>query len=243
MICIEKARRLAPMLLWKPVLWTLSSSPRAWRVARFLATGTHDEAIVQQRTRDWLQRSVIGLNLCPFAEKPLKQKRIDIAVIDDDHLELALTHALEQRVAQPGTTLLVCPTLYPNDFASFWETVQELEASILLEYEGTLQIAPFHPLFCFEGSPPDAMDNWTNRSPYPILHILREDEVARAVDQLDGDASKVWKRNVSLLEAMGEEWGRTDAERVLRDLCEDERLPGLLKQFRGWSRAATGDSE
>ena len=102
---------------------------------------------------------------------------------------------------------------------------------------GNVQVAPFHPLFQFEGSDLDGIDNYTNRSPYPIFHLLREDEVAQAVDQLDGDAGKVWKRNIGLLEAMQQELGMDAFRQIMKgDLDEKANLwlktKDLLRRFR-----------
>ena len=100
---------------------------------------------------------------------------------------------------------------------------------------GVLQVAPFHPLFQFEGSDVDSPDNWTNRAPYPLFHVLREDEVERAADSLEGDASRVWKRNVGLLDALQEALGSVGVERIFTSQAtaeEKARLAEILKQHR-----------
>lgn len=97
------------------------------------------------------------------------------------------------------------------------------------------EVAPFHPLFQFEGSDAESVDNWTNRSPYPIFHILREDEVGRAADSLDGDAGRVWKRNVGLLEALQTELGPSGVERIFTSKATTEEktsLHRILKEHR-----------
>eukprot|EP00588_Corethron_pennatum_P010234 CAMPEP_0194276492 /NCGR_PEP_ID=MMETSP0169-20130528/9079_1 /TAXON_ID=218684 /ORGANISM="Corethron pennatum, Strain L29A3" /LENGTH=158 /DNA_ID=CAMNT_0039020227 /DNA_START=373 /DNA_END=847 /DNA_ORIENTATION=- len=97
-----------------------------------------------------------------------------------------------------GTSIIVVPDLYPNDFQSFLSYLSEqVEEKIMdpHDFHGMLQIAPFHPEFMFGGFPSEngnSVENCTNRSPYPMFHILKEIEVDRAVQRLDGDAGKVW---------------------------------------------------
>merc|ERR1712238_479258 len=85
------------------------------------------------------------------------------------------------------------------------------------------QIAPFHPMFEFSGSTSRGIDNLTNRSPYPMFHILREVEVSSAVDKLGGDSGKVWQRNISLLNKFKDELGREKTERIMRG----EKVDGM----------------
>ncbi|KAL7485463.1 LOW QUALITY PROTEIN: hypothetical protein ACHAW6_011060 [Cyclotella cf. meneghiniana] len=95
--------------------------------------------------------------------------------------------------------------------------VQYLEEDMMEENDnlrGVEQITPFHPLFQFEGS--GSVDNYTNHSPYPMFHILRENEVSKAVDKLGGDASQVWKRNVGLLENMEMKLEREVVEKAMK---------------------------
>ena len=232
---------------------------------------------IQQKTKDWLESVVIGFNLCPFAERPLRRDEIKIEVLrgndiqldekggnknDDDDKSVLLTWILDLLLEQkttPGTTLVVCPELFPDDFLSFWEVVQIIENGLLVDHDlvGTLQVAPFHPLFEFArdksydemeddevkaGSLVDSgVDNWTNRSPYPTIHILREDEVSRAVDRLEGgDAANVWKSNVNLLHALYQEMGgnKTLFDEIMKGKLREQdesvqiKVRDLLKKFR-----------
>jgi hypothetical protein len=104
---------------------------------------------------------------------------------------------------------VIAPECHPNDFAMYLSFVSALDNDFMDEYDlhGHVQVAPFHPLFEFSGSGKDGIDNYTNRAPYPIFHVLRESEVESAVDKLGGDASQVWKRNVELLEDMQDTLG------------------------------------
>jgi len=156
---------------------------------------------IEKETLSWVKRVVIGWNLCPFADFPLKNNLLSIKVVrgDDDAAVLAaITAELFSRADSPGTTLVVAPECHPNDFISYLDVVADAEE--LLESDDTmdLQIAPFHPLFEFADS--KGISTYTNRSPYPMFHLLREVEVAKAVDKLNGDASIVWQRNIDLLE-------------------------------------------
>eukprot|EP00521_Asterionellopsis_glacialis_P016602 CAMPEP_0195295432 /NCGR_PEP_ID=MMETSP0707-20130614/17380_1 /TAXON_ID=33640 /ORGANISM="Asterionellopsis glacialis, Strain CCMP134" /LENGTH=313 /DNA_ID=CAMNT_0040356663 /DNA_START=136 /DNA_END=1074 /DNA_ORIENTATION=+ len=198
--------------------------------------------VVEKLTTDWLKRIVIGLNLCPFADKPFRDDKLHIKVIrgnDPEVLLGAIVYEALQRVQQPGTTLVVAPECFPDDFESYLEVVQAFEEDILPyplphlhsdSLEGIIQVAPFHPYFEFQGSGSDGIDNYTNRSPYPIFHILREEEVEWAVSKLGGDASRVWQRNVDLLEDLDDTMGRSNVEHLF-DVSSDKPIKGNLGQI------------
>jgi uncharacterized protein len=182
-------------------------------------------------TMEWVQRVVIGLNLCPFARQPLREKRLHVRLVDDpDQIIPAIQKEMEQLIAADrGTTLVVCPTLFPNDFVSFWDVVQSIETNLIdaNEWQGILQVAPFHPHFCFAGSAPHHPDNYTNRSPYPMIHILREADVTKAVDSLpDGDAGLIWSRNVRLLNDLSEQLPADD----FATLCRGQRTAPSVRE-------------
>lgn len=194
--------------------------------------------VIESRSMEWIRRVVIGYNLCPFAERPLRENKLKISVVrgsDDEHVAAGVVYELIARSdeSQPGTTVVVAPEYYPDDFEKYMSLVHFIEDDVMEEHElhGLVQIAPFHPRFVFDGSGSDGIDNCTNRSPYPMFHILREDEVSGAVDKLGGDASRVWSRNVRLLELMKERLGRDGAERAMRG----EKIDGmgaLLKEMK-----------
>ncbi len=199
-----------------------------------------DREIILQ-TLDWVQNVVIGLNFCPFAEKPYRSKQMHLEVIhgidESEILALVLGECLV-RQTNPGTSLMICPDLYPTKFDTFLQVYNLLNDGVLVDHDLTddVQIAPFHPMFEFEGSGSDGVDNYTNRSPYPIFHILREEEVGRAVDLLDGDASKVWRRNVKLLEALGDELQKTQLEQIMSGKTVDptiqEKVKSILRDLK-----------
>jgi uncharacterized protein len=226
---------------------TLVSSRSLHRAQRYVSTSdiesVHDsDDHIRRRTNQWVQKVVIGLNLCPFADLPFRQKKLKIDVFygkDQDRIVMHVMSELIDRCRLPGTTIVVCPDFYPKDFLKYLETVGLIE-DLLMEDDslvGTVQIAPFHPLFQFEGSDVDGFDNFTNRSPYPIFHVLREDEVTNAVDQLDGDAGKVWRRNIALLDSMESEMGKDAFEQVMRGEVDEgselaEKTREALRRFR-----------
>ena len=164
---------------------------------------------VLQATQGWLERAVIGLNLCPFAKAVHVKGQIHYAlcwsqdstdVLDALAAELQdlLAHAPEQR----DTTLLILPDAFP-DFWDFHGLVQRAEKLLrTLRLDGVLQIASFHPQFEFADAPAGDMAHYTNRAPYPILHLLREDSMDRAVAAYP-DAALIYERNIARLRDLG----------------------------------------
>lgn len=181
---------------------------------------TPDSATVTEHTRQWLEKAVIGLNLCPFAKAPHVKNLVRISVSQARHLD-GFLEDLDRELQLLGdtpadgleTTLLVHPTLFP-DFDTFNQMLDIADAAVVDNgLEGIVQIAPFHPDFQFEGTDSDDISNYTNRSPYPTLHLIREDSIAKAA-QAFPDASAIFERNIALLEKMGHEgWDKLDIPR------------------------------
>ncbi len=167
------------------------------------------EAAVIASTQHWLEVAVIGLNLCPFAKAVHVKRQIRYAVtaaVTGEALRAELQRELELlHQAQPDaieTTLLIHP-LAMTDFLEFHFFLREADALLRkLGLEGTLQIASFHPAFEFGGNAPDDVENCTNRSPHPMLHLLREASVDRAVAAFP-DASTIYERNIETLRHLG----------------------------------------
>lgn len=164
---------------------------------------------VRRDTVAWLERAVIGLNLCPFAKAVHAKGQVHLAVnmaSEADAVETVLREELSALVALDpqvrDTTLLVLPQAFADfmDFNDFLDRADE--ALGLLDLDGEIQIASFHPDYQFEGAAADDVTNCTNRSPYPILHLLREDSVERAVDAFP-DAADIFERNMATLRALG----------------------------------------
>jgi hypothetical protein len=168
---------------------------------------TDDEVLTQ--TRHWLEKAVIGLNLCPFAKAVYVKNQVRLVVSHarhaDDLLE-ELDRELDLLVATPAeqidTTLLIHPTLFP-DFLDF-NDFTELAEGVVDEHglEGVVQLASFHPRFQFEGTEPDDISNYSNRAPFAILHLLREESVARAVAAFP-EAEAIFEQNIQTLEKLG----------------------------------------
>lgn len=181
---------------------------------------TPDSATVTDHTRQWLEKAVIGLNLCPFAKAPHVKNLVRISISQARHLD-GFLEDLDRELQLLGdtpadeleTTLLVHPTLFPN-FDTFNQMLDIADAAVVDNgLEGIVQIAPFHPDFQFEGTDSDDIGNYTNRSPYPTLHLIREDSIAKAA-QAFPDASAIFERNIALLEKMGHEgWDKLDIPR------------------------------
>jgi len=174
---------------------------------------------IEDEVSKWIKNVVIGLNFCPFAEFSNRNKQLFTAVVRGDNVEEILSVVLYESILRKddkGTTVVVCPDLFPGSFLDFYDTVVKAEEMMQHQnMDGIIQIAPFHPLFQFQGSEEDGVDNLTNRAPYPIFHILREEEVSFAVKKLDGDSSKVWQRNIDLLETMEDKYGRETTNRIM----------------------------
>lgn len=166
--------------------------------------------LVREDVMHWLRQAVIGLNLCPFAKAVVVHDRLRVRV-SDAHEPAVLLLALEDELRllastpmeQVETTLLVAPWICP-DFLDFNDLVGDAQDVLArLELDGELQIADFHPRYQFAGTDPDDAGNLTNRAPYPILHLLREESIDRAVESTP-DASTIYERNIALLERMGQ---------------------------------------
>jgi hypothetical protein len=160
-------------------------------------------------TRCWLERAVIGLNLCPFAKAVHVRHQVRFAVTaaaSREELLAELRHELELLAhADPeviATTLLIHPRAM-NEFIEFSFFLKEIDALIRdIGVEGTLQVASFHPGFEFAGSAPDDVANCTNRSPHATLHLLRESDIDRAVAAFP-DAATIYERNIETLRRLG----------------------------------------
>jgi hypothetical protein len=172
-----------------------------------LPADSHDAVIAV--TRHWLTEAVIGLNLCPFAKAVHVKGQIRYAVsnaVDMEGVLADLETELQMLVgADPtavDTTLLIVPQAL-SDFLDYNDCLFFAERMLKqLRLEGIVQIASFHPFYQFEGSEPDDIENYTNRAPYPILHLLREDSIERAV-QAFPDAEEIYERNQETLRRIG----------------------------------------
>lgn len=160
-------------------------------------------------TQRWLERAVIGLNLCPFAKAVHSKGRIRWVLCDAQDTEGLLRCLVEElqllAAADPAdidTTLIVHPQVL-TDFLDYNDFLDVADAALAeLELDGVLQVASFHPDYQFAGSEPDDIANCTNRSPFPSLHLLREDSIDAAVASTP-DAADIYERNAETLERLG----------------------------------------
>ena len=160
-------------------------------------------------TQNWLERAVIGLNLCPFAKSVHVKKQIRYAISaarTADELLGELEHELQLLAdtdpAVLDTTLLIHPAVM-GDFLDFHFFLAEADAALRnLGFDGVFQIASLHPQYEFAGSDPDDIENYSNRAPYPTLHLLREASIDRAVAAFP-DAADIFERNIETLQKLG----------------------------------------
>jgi hypothetical protein len=167
------------------------------------------EEEVLAQTRHWLEKAVIGLNLCPFAKAVYVKNQVRLVVSRarhaDDFLE-ELDRELDLLVATPAdeidTTLLIHATLFEDflDFNDFLEVADGVVEEHALE--GVIQLASFHPNFQFDGTEPDHISNYTNRAPFAMLHLLREASVEKAVEAFP-QAEAIFEVNIQTLEKLG----------------------------------------
>jgi hypothetical protein len=168
-----------------------------------------DKQAVIAATRCWISSMVIGLNLCPFARRVFEADKIRYVVSDaqdEGTLLEDLADELKALVSAPTshveTTLLIHPRALGNflDYNDFLAVLERLIGDLGLR--GTIQIASFHPEYQFADTEPDAVENYTNRSPYPMLHLLREESIS-AVAGAFGDLLDIPRRNIDMLRGLG----------------------------------------
>ena len=178
---------------------------------------------VMAETRAWVDRAVIGLNLCPFAKAPQVKGlvRYVVSAATDPAALLAdliteLEHLAERKADQVETTLLIHPGVLA-DFAEYNDFLEIADSTVEeLDLDGILQVASFHPQYQFEGTEIGDVSNATNRSPYPTLHLIREDSIDRAVEAFP-EAERIYETNIATLEALGAEgWA------ALQQRCRDD---------------------
>lgn len=177
-----------------------------------------DRQTLIDNTKKWIQDVVIGCNFCPFAAKEVKQGTVRYHVEEDADLNACLQVFLNEcelldTNPEIETTIIILPIGF-DEFEDYLDLVETAE-EILEEngYEGTYQVASFHPHYCFEGEEEGDASNFTNRSPYPMLHILREESVERALERYP-DAEGIPQRNVEFARNKGNAYMQ-----MLRDAC------------------------
>ena len=173
------------------------------------AAATRESSVVIAETTRWLERAVIGLNLCPFAKAVHVKGQIRYAVCltaSPEDLLAELIRELHILVASDSnvtdTTLLIHPNIF-SEFLDYNDFLEVANVTITeLKLDGVIQIASFHPQYQFADTEPDDITNLTNRSPYPTLHLLREESVTRAVAAFP-EASVIFEKNIETMERLG----------------------------------------
>jgi hypothetical protein len=185
-----------------------------------LMTDPGDSDAIIASVRHWVESFVVGLNLCPFAGRELRQERIRFVVTSsttEAELLASLQAELERLDTDPTieTTLLIHPRVLQDfdDYNQFLETVDDLLCA--MEVDGIYQVASFHPHYQFAGTEIADVENYTNRSPYPLLHLLREQSLERSIASYP-DTEQIPLRNIELMKRLG-----------------IARLKQLLREFRG----------
>jgi len=170
-------------------------------------TNPIDNEAITAATRRWVETVVVDLNLCPFAGRELRRERIRFAVspaTSEAQLLASLQAELEWLETQPDTetTLLIHPRVLQefDDYNQFLETADDLLGA--MGVDGIYQIASFHPQYQFAETAPGDVENYTNRSPYPMLHLLREQSLERAIASYP-DPEQIPLRNIALMNRLG----------------------------------------
>ncbi len=168
---------------------------------------TTPEQTVIGAVRHWVETMVVGLNLCPFAKRELVNDRVrfvETQATSEEALLNALADELDSLVKDDGieTTLLIHPNVLQDflDYNQFLDLVEGLLKE--LGQEGIFQVASFHPEYQFGGTDKDDAENYTNRAPYPVLHIIRETSLERVIEEYP-DVDAIPERNVALMNEMG----------------------------------------
>lgn len=163
---------------------------------------------VEQQTQQWLNDVVIGLNLCPFAAKPQRNKQIKIVVTpattEEQILEVLLQEFLMLQQTTPKeleTTLVVIPN-FLQDFMDYNFFLDWVDALIKQQgFEGEFQVASFHPDYCFADAEPEDDQNLTNRAPYPVIHLIREESMEKVLKHYP-DPESIPDNNIARIESL-----------------------------------------
>ncbi len=176
-----------------------------------------DDDQIIAATRNWLEKAVIGLNLCPFAKAVHVKQQVRYVVSNATTPEALLERLMDELQLlsdtdpeTTDTTLLIHPFVL-NDFLDYNEFLDVADAAVEdMQLDGELQVASFHPDYQFADSDVNDIGNYSNRSPYPILHLLREESITRAVEAFP-EAADIFDKNIETLEKLGHDgWDKLD---------------------------------
>lgn len=176
-----------------------------------------DDDQIIAATERWLEKAVIGLNLCPFAKAVHVKKQVRYVVSNATTAEALLETLMNELqllsdtpADEIDTTLLIHPFVL-NDFVDYNEFLDVADAAVEdMQLDGEIQVASFHPEYQFADTDINDIGNYTNRAPYPILHLLREDSIERAVEAFP-EASEIFEKNIETMEKLGHDgWDALD---------------------------------
>lgn len=171
--------------------------------------------LIINKTQEWLEKAVIGLNLCPFAKSAYIKNQIRFVVSSAkteeellNDLIVEMKHLVTTQASETDTTILIHPEVL-GGFSDYNQFLGIADSALTeLNLDGVLQIASFHPDYQFSGTPPNDISNYTNRSPYPILHLLRESSVSKAIDSYP-NAESIPNKNIETMNKLGiEGWNK-----------------------------------
>jgi len=167
-----------------------------------------DKDIIVNHTRQWLEEVIVGFNFCPFAKPVVDTGGVSYEVINEVSLDRCLEGLAEQlKVLHQHPKLETCLVIFPRGYDAFDQYLDLLALSEALikdmGYEGVFQLASFHPDYCFEGAEFDDAANYTNRSPYPMLHIIREKSIEIALKAVK-EPEKIPIRNIEFAREKGQ---------------------------------------
>lgn len=166
--------------------------------------------LIATHTQNWVERMIMKYNICPFARREVERRSIRYAVIDESKMHNVLEALIKEcqyldEHPETETTLFIIP----RGFEGFYPYLDLVDiANDLLidqDYEGVYQLASFHPDYCFEGEPMDEPSNYTNRSPYPALHIIREVSMELALANYN-DPESIPERNIAFAQKKGSDF-------------------------------------
>jgi len=176
-------------------------------------TSVGERAAVEQQVMQWLQDVVIGLNLCPFANKPMRAGQVRLWVSEalaEEALLADIETELQRLDSEPVTRLETTLVIAPKVLSDFWDYNQFIDwvESLISRngWQGVYQLATFHPHYCFAGAEPEDAENLTNRAPYPIFHLIREASMAEVLNRYP-DPESIPENNIDRVSAL------TEAER------------------------------
>lgn len=166
-----------------------------------------DAAIIITQTQKWITNVVVGCNFCPFAAKEVKNNTIFYTVeTASDKATCLKTLSTELERLDSNATIATSFLIVPNGYSNFYDYLQLVELSEKLikklGYEGVYQVASFHPQYLFAGSAANDAANYTNRSPYPMLHLLREEQMEQALENFP-EPERIPERNIAFAQQKG----------------------------------------